>query len=89
MCFISSIQANWIHLYVGLPGAVRSLNNLATEVRREQSEQRAREMSFRDRSELVNSRAVWYTIFQLMILGVIVLYQVRYLKRFFQAKKLV
>ncbi|EPZ35003.1 GOLD domain-containing protein [Rozella allomycis CSF55] len=73
----------------GLPSLVRELNEKITEIRREQMFQKEREIEFRDRSEVVNSHTVTYTIIQIIVLGATCLYQMRYLKRFFQAKKLV
>lgn len=48
-----------------------------------------REAEFRDQSESTNSRVVWWTIAQIVVLGVTCLWQMRHLKGFFEAKKLV
>ncbi|KAI9595352.1 emp24/gp25L/p24 family/GOLD-domain-containing protein [Syncephalis fuscata] len=68
---------------------VRELNNRIEDIKREQDYQRDREMSFRDQSELTNSRVVWWTIMQLAVLGATCVWQMRHLKQFFVAKKLV
>jgi hypothetical protein len=68
---------------------VRDLNNRVTDIRREQSYQREREAEFRDQSELTNSRVVYWTLVQLTVLGMTCLWQMRHLKNFFEAKKLV
>lgn len=46
-------------------------------------------MAFRDQSELTNSRVVWWTILQILVLGVTCFWQMRHLKQFFVSKKLV
>ncbi|RUS22497.1 emp24/gp25L/p24 family/GOLD-domain-containing protein [Endogone sp. FLAS-F59071] len=68
---------------------VRDLNTRVHEIRREQAYQREREAEFRDQSESTNSRVVWWTIAQIVVLGVTCLWQMRHLKGFFEAKKLV
>ncbi|CAG8436880.1 7619_t:CDS:2 [Ambispora gerdemannii] len=68
---------------------VRDLNNRIADIKREQSYQREREIEFRDQSELTNSRVVSWTIVQLLVLGLTCLWQMRHLRSFFEAKKLV
>ncbi|KAG2180721.1 hypothetical protein INT44_003728 [Umbelopsis vinacea] len=68
---------------------VRELNQRVQDIRREQSYQREREAEFRDQSELTNSRVVWWTILQIVILGAVCVWQMRHYKGFFVAKKLV
>ncbi|TPX34575.1 hypothetical protein SmJEL517_g02871 [Synchytrium microbalum] len=68
---------------------VRELNHRIAAVRREQQYQREREAEFRDTSESTNSRVVNWAVAQLVILGLTCLWQVRHLKSFFIAKKLV
>uniref|UniRef100_A0A1D1XZ61 Transmembrane emp24 domain-containing protein 9 n=1 Tax=Anthurium amnicola TaxID=1678845 RepID=A0A1D1XZ61_9ARAE len=68
---------------------VRDLNHRIADIRREQNYQREREAEFRDQSELTNSRVVAWTIVQLIVLGITCLWQMRHLKSFFEAKKLV
>lgn len=47
---------------------LRDLNAKLEEIRREQQYQREREADFRNLSESTNSRAAWYTIFQIIVL---------------------
>lgn len=68
---------------------VVELNEKASEIRREQSQHREREAEFRAKSEQVNGHVVWYTIFQLAVVSIVCFWQIRHLKKFFQAKKLV
>lgn len=48
-----------------------------------------REAEYRDHSELINSRVVWWTLLQLIVLGGICAWQLNHYKQFFVAKKLV
>ncbi|CAJ0836462.1 673_t:CDS:2 [Entrophospora sp. SA101] len=68
---------------------VHDLNYRVTDIRREQSYQREREAEFRDQSELTNSRVLYWTVIQLIVLGITCLWQMTHLKNFFEAKKLV
>ncbi|RKP26921.1 emp24/gp25L/p24 family/GOLD-domain-containing protein [Syncephalis pseudoplumigaleata] len=68
---------------------VRELNNRIQDIKREQEYQREREVAFRNQSELTNSRVVWWTIMQMLVLGGTCVWQMRHLKQFFVAKKLV
>jgi len=63
---------------------VRELNGKLEEVRREQQYQREREADFRDLSEATNSRAVWYSVAQIVVLILTCTWQLRHLRvRFF------
>ncbi|KAF1796466.1 emp24/gp25L/p24 family/GOLD-domain-containing protein [Mucor lusitanicus] len=68
---------------------VHELNERVEDIQIEQNAQREREKDFRDQSELTNSRVVWWTIAQLVVLGVVCFWQMHYFKNFFMAKKLV
>ncbi|KAG0745334.1 hypothetical protein G6F57_009277 [Rhizopus arrhizus] len=68
---------------------VHELNERVEDIQIEQNAQREREKEFRDQSELINSRAVWWTIAQIVVLGVVCFWQMHYYKNFFTAKKLV
>ncbi|GAA5815862.1 hypothetical protein MFLAVUS_009379 [Mucor flavus] len=68
---------------------VHELNERVEDIQIEQSAQHEREKDFRDQSELTNSRVVWWTIAQLIVLGVVCFWQMNYFKNFFMAKKLV
>ncbi|KAI9189253.1 emp24p/erv25p- protein [Blastocladiella emersonii ATCC 22665] len=68
---------------------VRDLVHRAVDIRREQQYQREQEIKFRDFSEMVNSRVVSWSIVQLCVLGLTCAWQLRHLRSFFMAKKLV
>jgi len=59
---------------------VRELNVKLEDIRREQQYQRERESDFRDLSEVTNSRAVWYSVAQIVVLIVTCTWQLRHLK---------
>lgn len=59
---------------------VRELNVKLEDIRREQQYQREREADFRNLSELTNSRAVWYSVAQIVVLIVTCAWQLRHLK---------
>ncbi|KND03655.1 uncharacterized protein SPPG_01126 [Spizellomyces punctatus DAOM BR117] len=68
---------------------VRELNVKVASIRREQQYQKEREVEFRNTSERANSHVRNWTLAQLLVLGVTCLWQIRHLKNFFVAKKLV
>ncbi|KAF7721806.1 emp24p/erv25p- protein [Apophysomyces ossiformis] len=68
---------------------IHELNERVQDIRRDQTAQREREAELRDQSELTNSRVVWWTIVQIVVLGVVCFWQMRHFKSFFVAKKLV
>lgn len=59
---------------------LRDLNNKLEDIRREQQYQRERESNFRDLSEATNSRAVWYSVVQIVVLIATCAWQLRHLK---------
>ena len=59
---------------------VRELNVKLEDIRREQQYQREREADFRNLSELTNSRAVWYSVAQIVVLILTCVWQLRHLK---------
>ena len=59
---------------------VRELNVKLEDIRREQQYQREREADFRDLSEVTNSRAVWYSVAQIVVLVATCAWQLRHLK---------
>jgi len=61
-------------------GKIRELNERLGGIRREQQYQREREAQFRDMSERTNSRAVWYTVVQILVLVATCTWQLRHLK---------
>eukprot|EP01133_Synstelium_polycarpum_P000180 gene180-216_t len=68
---------------------VKRLNDRVTQIRKEQSYQKGREIVFRNTSESTNSRVMWWSLLQVFVLCLTGLWQMRHLKSFFKAKKLV
>ena len=62
---------------VDLAGRVRLLNDRLRDIRKEQQYQREREAAFRDLSEQTNSRAVWWSIIQGVVLVLTGAWQLR------------
>ncbi|KAK4696860.1 p24 family protein alpha, partial [Phenoliferia sp. Uapishka_3] len=71
-----------------LSAKVRELNNRLADIRREQQFQREREQEFRILSEKTNSRAVYWSLLQILVLVGTCVWQLRHLKGFFESKKL-
>ncbi|THH02677.1 hypothetical protein EW026_g209 [Hermanssonia centrifuga] len=71
-----------------LSSKLRDLNQKLEDIRREQQYQREREANFRNLSETTNSRAVWYSIAQIVVLVLTCAWQLRHLKRFFEDRKM-
>lgn len=67
---------------------LRELNKKVADVQREQRYLREVEATFRDTSEATNSRAVWWSICQIIILVAVAGWQMRHLKVYFDDKKL-
>ncbi len=63
-----------------LASRLRDLNIKIEDIRREQQYQREREADFRDLSETTNSRAVWYSIAQIVVLLSTCAWQLRHLR---------
>jgi p24 family protein alpha len=59
---------------------VRDLNGKMEDIRREQQYQRERESDFRDLSENTNTKAVWYSVAQIIVLVATCIWQLRHLK---------
>ncbi|KDQ19454.1 hypothetical protein BOTBODRAFT_439706 [Botryobasidium botryosum FD-172 SS1] len=70
-----------------MSGKLRELNDRLGLIRREQQYQREREAVYRDLSEATNSRAVWYCVAQIVVLVTTCAWQLRYLKNFFEDRK--
>ncbi|CAF1902672.1 unnamed protein product [Rotaria magnacalcarata] len=68
---------------------VRQLLDQVSQITKEQNYQRYREERFRTLSETTNQRVLWWSLAQLVILVIAGLWQMRHLKGFFEAKKLV
>uniref|UniRef100_A0A8C3MSP8 Uncharacterized protein n=2 Tax=Passeriformes TaxID=9126 RepID=A0A8C3MSP8_GEOPR len=67
----------------------RQLLDQVEQIQKEQNYQRYREERFRMTSESTNQRVLWWSIAQTVILILTGLWQMRHLKSFFEAKKLV
>ncbi|QLL32907.1 hypothetical protein HG536_0D04290 [Torulaspora globosa] len=70
-----------------LQSKIEILNEKVMEIRREQKLVRDREAKFRNASEAVNSRAMWWSIVQLIVLGITCAWQMRHLRSFFVKQK--
>ncbi|EEB09395.1 COPII vesicle coat component Erp5/Erp6 [Schizosaccharomyces japonicus yFS275] len=68
---------------------IEALNERLKEIRQEQVQQRAREAVFRNTSEKANSRAVKWTIIQIVVLVITCIWQLSHLQSFFVKEKLV
>eukprot|EP01137_Pigoraptor_chileana_P005085 Opistho-2@2775 len=68
---------------------IRQLIDQSKMIQKEQAYQRAREARFRETSESTNARVLWWSIVQTAILVVTGYWQIRHLRGFFEAKKLV
>lgn len=69
-----------------LAGRVKELNSRLHDIRREQQFQREREIQFRELSEAVNRRAVYWSLLQLVVLFYMCVWQLRHLRGFFESK---
>jgi len=67
---------------------VRKLLDRADDVRRELNYQKHREEEFRNTSENTNTRAVWWSVIQMLIVIATAYIQIRNLKSFFIKKKI-
>nr|CAX70991.1 Transmembrane emp24 domain-containing protein 4 precursor [Schistosoma japonicum] len=68
---------------------VRQLLDQVQSIAKDQNYQRVREENFRKLSESTNRRVTWWSVAQLILLICIGFWQMRHLRAFFQAKKLV
>ena len=68
---------------------VRQLLDQVDQISKEQNYQRFREERFRATSESTNQRVFWWSLAQLTVLIITGLWQMRHLRKFFEAKKLV
>lgn len=72
-----------------LDGAVRSLNNLIHSVKAEQGYIVIRERTHRNTAESTNDRVKWWSVFQVIVVIANSLFQIYYLKRFFEVTSFV
>ncbi|KAF8000990.1 emp24/gp25L/p24 family/GOLD [Metschnikowia aff. pulcherrima] len=65
------------------------LNQLTSDVKAEQNYLVIRERTHRNTAELTNSRVKWWSVFQIILVAANSLFQVYYLKRFFEVRSVV
>jgi len=75
--------------FSALEVSIRRLSDRLRDIRAEQNFQRNREAVFRNTSESTNSRVVWWSVVQTLILVATGMWQISHLKHFFKTKKLV
>jgi len=79
-----------VHVHVVVVvGVVDQLLDQVEQITKEQNYQRYREERFRHTSESTNSRVLWWSLAQTVVLVCMGFWQMRHLKSFFEAKKLV
>ncbi|ODV93719.1 hypothetical protein PACTADRAFT_51480 [Pachysolen tannophilus NRRL Y-2460] len=69
--------------------AIRKLTELTYDVKNEQSYIVVRERTHRNTAESTNSRVKWWSVFQLLVVIANSMFQIYYLKRFFEVKTVV
>lgn len=69
-----------------LDSAIRKLTDLTYDVKNEQSYIVVRERTHRNTAESTNSRVKWWSVLQLIVVALNSMFQVYYLKRFFEVK---
>lgn len=65
------------------------MREMAMAIKEEMIYMRGREEEMRDTNESTNTRVLWFNIMTLSIIGAMGLWQIYYLKRYFQMKKLI
>ncbi|XP_078053553.1 transmembrane p24 trafficking protein eclair [Augochlora pura] len=68
---------------------IRQLLDQVDQITKEQNYQRYREERFRQTSESTHRRVLWWSLTQSVVLLIMGLWQMKHLKNFFEAKKLV
>merc|ERR1712168_752418 len=68
---------------------MRQLLDQIDQITKEQAYQRYREEKFRNTSESTNQRVLWWALLQTLVLLTTGVWQMKHLKGFFEAKKLV
>lgn len=69
--------------------AISKLNQLTSDVRAEQQYLVIRERTHRNTAESTNSRVKWWSVFQIIVVALNSVFQVYYLKRFFEVRSVV
>ncbi len=86
---ISEIDSKKKSTIQSLQNKVQVLIEKANGIRREQDLVREREAMFRDASESANSRAMWWSVISLIVLGGTCAWQLSHLRTFFVKQKIV
>ncbi|GEQ67436.1 hypothetical protein JCM33374_g1101 [Metschnikowia sp. JCM 33374] len=69
--------------------SISRLNQLTSDVKAEQNYLVIRERTHRNTAESTNSRVKWWSVFQIIVVALNSLFQVYYLKRFFEVRSVV
>lgn len=69
--------------------AIRKLSELTSDVKAEQSYLVIRERTHRNTAESTNSRVKWWSVFQIIMVVANLVFQIYYLRRFFEVKLVV
>lgn len=69
--------------------AIQRLSQLTANVKDEQAYLVIRERTHRNTAESTNSRVKWWSVFQILVVAVNSLFQIYYLRRFFEVKSVV
>ena len=65
------------------------MNDRVVDIRKEQAYFKQREADLRNQSELANANVMWFSVLQTAVLIGSGLWQIKHLKSFFKAKKMV
>lgn len=68
---------------------LRKMEDAVAEIHAEMLSMRDREHKMRDTNEETNSRVLWFSLFSIIILIGMGMWQVYYLRNFFKSKKLI
>ncbi|CAI5756096.1 unnamed protein product [Candida verbasci] len=69
--------------------AIQKLSQLTTDVKAEQNYLVIRERTHRNTAESTNSRVKWWSVFQIIVVAANSIFQIYYLKRFFEVQSVV
>ncbi|KAF5212255.1 putative endosomal protein [Clavispora lusitaniae] len=69
--------------------AISKLSQLASDVKAEQNYLVIRERTHRNTAESTNSRVKWWSVFQIIVVALNSVFQIYYLKRFFEVRSVV
>ncbi|ABN68069.2 protein carrier activity [Scheffersomyces stipitis CBS 6054] len=69
--------------------AIQRLSQLTNDVKAEQGYLVIRERTHRNTAESTNSRVKWWSVFQILVVAANSVFQIYYLKRFFEVKSVV